>query len=64
MKQRRVKPPWTLADRLKKEARDLRKQAQGMPPSIRREEILRMATRADAASHINTQSSPALRSPK
>jgi hypothetical protein len=64
MKQRRAKPPSTLANHLKKEARDLRKEARGMPPSVRREEILRKASRADAASQINTHNSPALRSPK
>jgi hypothetical protein len=46
----RLKKPSNLADRLKnlkKEAIDLRKQARGMPPGIRREELLRKASRAD-----------------
>jgi hypothetical protein len=64
MKHRRVKPPSTLADRMKKEARDLRKQAQGMPPRIRREVLLSKASRADAASHVDTHNSPVLESPK
>jgi hypothetical protein len=44
---RRLKKPSNLADRLKKEAIDLRKQARGMPPGVRREELLRKASRAD-----------------
>jgi hypothetical protein len=50
VKNRPLKKPSVLADHLKnlkKEAIDLRKQARGMPPGIRREELLRKASRAD-----------------
>jgi hypothetical protein len=46
VKIRRLKKPSILADHLKKEAADLRKQARGMPLGVRREALLRMASRA------------------
>ena len=63
---------------LKDEANDLRKQAQGMPPSIRRDNILTLAQQAettqdllqrghqaDIAAHLDEWiSSPGLKPPK
>ena len=63
---------------LKDEANDLRKQAQGMPPSIRRDNILKLAQQAetiqdllqrghqaDIAAHLDEWiSSPGLKPPK
>ncbi|WP_082078727.1 hypothetical protein [Bradyrhizobium sp. LTSP849] len=61
----RTKQSSTLGDRLKKEARNLRKQAEGMPPSIRRDELLRKAEQTDTAAHMNEWlSSPGFQSPK
>ncbi|MCP3459772.1 hypothetical protein NLN62_05225 [Bradyrhizobium sp. CCGUVB23] len=41
-----------LEDRLAEEAINLRKQAEGMPPSIRREELLQKARQAENAGHV------------
>ncbi|WP_082081756.1 hypothetical protein [Bradyrhizobium sp. LTSP857] len=61
----RIKQSSTLGDRLKKEARNLRKQAEGMPPSIRRDELLRKAEQTDTAAHMNEWlSSPGFQPPK
>jgi hypothetical protein len=49
----RTKQSSTLGDRLKKEARNLRKQAEGMPPGIRRDELLRKADQTETAAHMN-----------
>jgi hypothetical protein len=49
----RIKQSSTLGDRLKKEARNLRKQAEGMPPCIRRDELLRKANQAETAAHMD-----------
>jgi hypothetical protein len=55
----------TFEYRLTTEAANLRKQAEGLPPSIRREELMRKASQADAASHMNEWlSSPGLQPPK
>jgi hypothetical protein len=43
----------TFKYRLAQEAINLRKQAEGMPPSIRRDELLRRARRTETASHIS-----------
>lgn len=49
---RRFKQMEILEYRLTTEAANLRKQAEGLPPSVRREELLRKARQADTASHI------------
>lgn len=61
----RITQSLTLGDRLKKEARNLRKQAEGMPPSIRRDELLRKAEQTETAAHMNEWlASPGFRPPK
>jgi hypothetical protein len=62
---RRFKQIETLEYRLTTEATNLRKQAEGLPPSVRREELLRKASQVETASHINEWlSSPGLQPPK
>jgi hypothetical protein len=54
----------TLEYRLEQEAGNLRKQAEGMPHGIRRDELLRKAGQIDVASQVNKSlSSPGLRAP-
>jgi hypothetical protein len=62
---RRFKQMPTLEFRLTTEAANLRKQAEGMPPGIRRDALLRRARQAETASHMNEWlSSPRLQPPK
>ncbi|MDA9547574.1 hypothetical protein ACM43_24645 [Bradyrhizobium sp. CCBAU 45321] len=50
--------------RLEDEAIDLRKQAEGMPHGVRRDELLRMANRIDNSAIVNKWlDSPGLRAP-
>jgi hypothetical protein len=50
--------------RLEDEAIDLRKQAEGMPHGVRRDELLRMANRIDNSVIVNKWlDSPSLRAP-
>ena len=50
--------------RLAQEAINLRKQAEGMPLGIRRDELLRKARQVDIAAEVNKWlSSPGLRAP-
>jgi hypothetical protein len=42
-----------LGERLSREAQNLRKQAEGMPPGIQRDDLLKKARQADTASQIN-----------
>jgi hypothetical protein len=54
----------TFEFRLAQEAISLRKQADGMPLSIRRDELLRKARQMDAASQVNKWlTSPGMRAP-
>ncbi|RZN31236.1 hypothetical protein CWO90_17475 [Bradyrhizobium sp. Leo121] len=54
----------TFEFRLAQEAINLRKQADGMPPSIRRDELLRKAVQIDAATEVNKWlTSPGMRAP-
>jgi hypothetical protein len=65
MQRRRFKQTPPLNQRLTEEAERLRKEAQGTPPGIDREQLLRRARQADTASHMNEWlSSPGLHSPK
>jgi hypothetical protein len=50
---RRFKQVTSLKDRLIQEAESLRKQAQEMPPGIRRDELLMKAREAEAAARID-----------
>ena len=59
-----MQPSLSLEDRLDQEATNLRKQAEGMPLSIRRDELLRKADQMDTAAHVNAWlTSPGLRAP-
>jgi hypothetical protein len=50
--------------RLQQEAASLRKQAEGMPTSVRRNELLRKARQIDVAVEVNEWvTSPSLRAP-
>jgi hypothetical protein len=61
---RQFKQPSTFEFRLIQEAYNLRKQAEGMPPSVRRDELLRKARQVDVAVQVNNWlSSPGLRAP-
>ena len=51
MQRRRFETITTFS--MKDEANDLRKQAQGMPPSIRRDDLLRLAQQAEAACQVD-----------
>jgi hypothetical protein len=54
----------TFQFRLTQEAINLRKQAEGMPFGIRRDELLRKAAQIDAATQINKWlTSPGMRAP-
>jgi hypothetical protein len=62
---RRFKQSETLEFRLATEAANLRKQAEGLPPGVRRDELLRKARQTEVASHMNDWlSSPGLQPPK
>jgi len=52
MKRRGTKRSSTIEHRPEQEAANLRVQAQGMPPSIRREELLRKARQAENAARV------------
>jgi hypothetical protein len=66
MSERRpVEQVLSIEQRFADEAKRLRREAQGTPPGIQRDQLLRMARQAEAASHINKWlTSPGLRSPK
>jgi hypothetical protein len=64
MQRHRCEQPLSLEERLDQEAINLRKQAEGMPLSIRRDELLRKADQMDIAAHMNGWlTSPGLRAP-
>jgi hypothetical protein len=49
---RRLTQTIMLADRLAEEAKRLRKEAQGTPPGIERDRLVRRARQAETASHM------------
>jgi hypothetical protein len=62
---RRFKQTTTLDQRLSEQAERLRKEAQGMPPGVERDDLLRRARQAEAAAHMQEWiTSPGLRSPQ
>ncbi len=64
-KRRRIKQVTSLNQRLGEEAQRLRKQAQGTPPGIERERLIRRARQAETAGRMNDWlASPGLRPPK
>jgi hypothetical protein len=65
MQRRHIKPASTLDQRLEEEAQCLRKEAQGTPPGIQRDMLIRKARQAETAAHMREWlSSPGLQSPK
>ena len=52
-KRRRFKQTTTLKERLMAFAEDVREQASMLPPGPEREDLLKRASRADAAAHID-----------
>jgi predicted trehalose synthase len=64
MQRRRFTQTTTLEERLTEETKRLRKQAQGTPPGIERERLIRRARQAETASHLSEWlNSPGLRAP-
>jgi hypothetical protein len=62
---RRFKQTYTLEERLAQEAKRLRKEAQGTPPGIERERLIRRARQAETGSHISEWlRSPGLQPPQ
>lgn len=72
MERHRFKQTQSLNLRLTDEAQRLRKEAQGTPPGVERERLIRLARQAENATHINENathinewlSSPGLQPPK
>jgi hypothetical protein len=50
---RRFQQTAPLDRRLMEQAERLRKEAQGTPPGIKRDQLLRLARQAETASHMN-----------
>jgi hypothetical protein len=64
MQRRRFKNTLTFPDRLGKEAKRLREEAETKPPGPERDALLRKARQADTAAHIDQWiSSPGLKPP-
>jgi hypothetical protein len=62
---RREKQTTSLKHRLTQEAENLRRQANEMPPGVRRDELLRRARQAETASRVDEWlASPGLRPPE
>ena len=65
MERRRFEQTAPLDQRLVEQAQRLRKEAQGTPPGIERQKLIRRARMAETASHVSEWiSSPGLRPPK
>lgn len=63
-RRRRFKPDSSLQDRLAAFAKELREQAELLPPGIVKDDLLRRARQADTALHLdNWANSPGLRPP-
>nr|WP_146688111.1 hypothetical protein [Bradyrhizobium canariense] len=64
MPRRRFKQTSPLDQRLTEQAQRLRKEAQGTPPGIERERLIRRARQAETASHMQEWlTSPGLKPP-
>jgi hypothetical protein len=62
---RRFKQISSLSDRLIQQAQNLRQQADGMPASVRRDELLRKARQAETTANVDELlSSPSLQPPR
>ena len=65
MERRRFKQETSLDQRLEDHAKRLRKEAQGTPAGIKRDDLIRRARQAETASRLSEWlSSPGLQSPK
>jgi len=65
MQRRRFKQKEPLEERLAEEAKRLREEANGTPPGIERERMIRKARQAETGSHISGWlRSPGLQPPK
>jgi hypothetical protein len=65
MQRRRFKQTSSLDQRLSEQAERLRREAQGTPPGVQREKLIRRALQAETASHMQDWlASPGLHSPK
>ncbi len=61
---RRIQQNESLEQRLADDAKRLRKEAQGTPPGIERDRLIRRARQAETASHMSEWlSSPGLQTP-
>jgi predicted trehalose synthase len=61
---RRIQQNQSLEQRLADDAKRLRKEAQGTPPGIERDRLIRRARQAETASHMSEWlSSPGLQTP-
>ena len=61
---RRFKQTTTLDQRLSEQAERLRKEAQGTPQGVKRDDLLRRARQAETAAHMQEWiTSPGLRAP-
>jgi hypothetical protein len=64
MERRRLKQTGPLDQRLEEQAKLLRKEAQGTPPGVERDKLIRRARQAETAAHIQQWlSSPGLQPP-
>jgi hypothetical protein len=64
MERRRSKQTTTLDERLEEMAKRLRDEARGTPPGVERDNLIRRARLAEAASHMRDWlSSPGVRPP-
>ena len=65
MQRRRFKQTTPLDQRLTEQAERLRKEAQGTPPRVQRDKLVRQARQLETASHMQDWlSSPGLRVPR
>ena len=65
MQRRRFTESATLDQRLTEQAERLRKEAQGTPPGIARDKLIRQARQAETASHMQEWLlSPGLQAPR
>jgi hypothetical protein len=53
MPRRRFEPTQSFEERLINEARRLHEEAEGMPPGLERDQLIRKARQAETASHMS-----------
>ncbi|MEZ2143450.1 hypothetical protein AAE026_14345 [Bradyrhizobium sp. DN5] len=58
MKRRRFEQPQSFQDRLAAFAQDARDEAENLPPGIERNNMLRKASQADTAAHLDDWANP------